>query len=168
MTITFKCEHCHKEIQAPDSAAGKRGQCPYCKQGNYIPAAVSEEDTLPLAPIDEEEERRHQAQVQELLKQERELRSEPGGTEAAPLEHREELKTEDLHHFVVNYCLDMSDSNLERARTHAAQLKKYANVGLEAVEEFASGKALEPALDKIPAKVLQGFLTKLREELKKK
>src|ERR1017187_3310117 len=108
MSITFRCEHCRKDVQAPDSAVGKRGKCPFCGHSSYIPEPVNEEDVLPLAPVDEEEERRHQQEVHQLFEQERDLIAQTGSKPEAPLDQREDVKTEDVHHFVVNYCLDMS------------------------------------------------------------
>ncbi|HOF17905.1 MAG TPA: RNHCP domain-containing protein [Phycisphaerae bacterium] len=165
MTITFQCEHCHKQVQAPDAAAGKRGKCPHCGHSSYIPAPVADEDVLDLAPIDEAEERARKEKIHNLLEQEEKLLQETGGAEPPPLEHRENLSAADLHHFVVNYCLDLSQSNLARAEKHAAELKKFGPLGLEAVSDFVTGKALEPALDPIPVKVLQAFLTDLRDKL---
>ena len=165
MTITFQCEHCRKEVKAPEAAAGKRGKCPYCGQSNYIPAPVSEDDILPLAPVDEAEERRRQERIRALLDQEKQLISESGGEPCVPLEHREAITPEDLHHFVVNYCLDMAGSRLQRAEAHVAKLKQFPGLAQQAVADFVSKKATEPALDSIPARVLQGFLTQLREKL---
>ena len=165
MTITFQCEHCRKEVKAPEAAAGKRGKCPYCGQSNYIPAPVSEDDILPLAPVDEAEERRRQERIRALLDQEKQLISESGGEPFVPLEHRGDLTPEDLHHFVVNYCLDMAGSRLQRAEAHVAKLKQFPGLAQQAVADFVSKKATEPALDSIPARVLQGFLTQLREKL---
>ncbi len=168
MSITFRCEHCRKEVQAPDDAAGKRGKCPYCKQSNYIPQPVSEDELLPLAPLDEEEERRTAREVEQLRRQESELIAEMGGSgeEAVPLEHREEVKAEDVHHHVVNYCLDMASSRLERAETHVRELKKFGAAGREAVGDFLSGRVIEPALDIIPRELLNGLLTQLNSSLK--
>ena len=82
-----------------------------------------------------------------------------------PLEHRQDVSSKDLHHFVVNYCLDMSASNIERAESHAAKLRKFGPVGAQAVEDFLMDEALEPALDAIPRPLLQGFLKRLRQEV---
>ena len=48
----------------------------------------------------------------------------------------------------------------------AQALRDFGQIALEAVEDFASGKTIEPALDAIPAKTLQGFLNDLRDKLK--
>ena len=165
MAITFRCERCHKQITGPDSVGGKRGKCPYCGHSTYIPSPVSDEDMLDLAPIDEETERERQATIAKLRAQERDLIAETGGAEPVPLEHRDELSAADLHHFVVNYCLDMAAGNLERAAGHAGELKKFEKLGIEAVKDFQSGEVSEPALTGIPAPVVQGFLKRLAEEL---
>jgi len=167
MTLTFKCEHCHKQVSAPDSVGGRRGKCPYCKQSTYIPAPVSDEDVLDLAPLDEEEEKDRQALDAELRDQERALIAESGNTEPpVPLSEREDLSVEDLHHFVINYCTDMAAGNLERAAKHADELKQFGKLGREAVKYFQIVQGAEPALAKIPEPVIQGFLKELAGELK--
>jgi len=165
MTITFQCQYCRKQVEAPDESAGRRGKCPFCGRSNYIPSLVKEEDILPLVPLNEEEERRRQRELEEIVKQERELVSGDAAPAMPPLEHREDLKSRDLHHFVVNYCLDVSRNNLERAETYVTELRRFGDVALEAIDDFISGKALEPALDAIPTGVLQGYLKKLRERV---
>ena len=166
MAITFHCGHCHKQVSAPDSAGGKRGECPYCKQSTYIPASVSDEEVPVLAPIDEKEEQHRRAVIDELRAQERDLIAETGGPEPVPLENRDDLTPEDLYHFVVNYCLDMAGGRLERAATCVDELKIFGHLGPAAVADFQDGRATEPALDDIPAPVVQGFLTELAAELR--
>jgi len=165
MSIKFTCEHCRKQVKASDSAAGKRGKCPYCGQTSYIPAPVSEGDVLPLAPVDEGEERRRQEEIKRLREKERDLIAETGGPAPVPLEFREDLTSEDLHHFVVNYCLDMARGKLDRAAVHAAKLKEFGDLGRQAVEDFLTGGASEPALKEIPKPVLEGFLKQMQQEV---
>ena len=163
MTITFKCEHCGKKIEASDSLGGKRGKCPYCKQSNYIPAPVPDDELIDLAPEDTEEEKRIREESEALRSQERGLIAEmdSGDAPPVPLENRDEVNAEDLYHLVVNYCLDLADSKLEQAEDHLAKLQRFPQSAEKAVEDFISGKAIEPALDRIPTKVLQGFLNQL-------
>ncbi|MDY7011026.1 MAG: hypothetical protein SVV80_09785 [Planctomycetota bacterium] len=163
MTITFQCEHCGKKIEAPDALGGKRGKCPYCKQSNYIPAVVSDDELIDFAPENTAEERRRLKEIQALRNQEKGLIAEMGGSEtpSVPLENRERVNPEDLYHLVVNYCLDLADSKLEQAGAHLAKLQEFPVAAEKAVEDFISGKAIEPALDRIPTKVLNGFLKKL-------
>jgi phage FluMu protein Com len=164
MALTFKCEHCHKKISAPESVGGKRGKCPFCKESTYIPMPVDEEEILDLAPIDEAEERERQRLVAELRAQERELIANTGGCDdTLPLSERDNLAPEDLHHFVINYCIDMANGDLERAKKHVAELRQFRRLGLEAVKYFQIIQGDEPALSKIPQPVVQGFLDDLIE-----
>jgi hypothetical protein len=168
MTITIQCENCRKDVTAPDAAAGKRGKCPYCGHSNYIPAPVADDEILDLAPLDEEEERRHQAEVRRLLEQEKALlaagKEEPA---AGPLDERETVTSDDVQHFVVNYCLDMFSSKLDRLRVHVQGLRKYKPAGMQAVDDLLCDRVKEPALKAIPPRALKAFLAQLRDELKR-
>ena len=136
MPITFQCEHCRKQVKAPDGAGGKRGKCPHCGQSNYIPMPAAGDNGISLAEIDTEEERRRREEEEALLRQERELIAETAPPQGAPLEQREDLTSEDLHHFVVNYCLDIAAGKLDRAETHIEQLMKHGQLGATAVDDF--------------------------------
>jgi hypothetical protein len=164
MPITFDCSTCGRQVTAPDSAAGKKGKCPYCGQANDVPFLIDEQedDLIPLAPIDEDEERRIQQERRRLYEQEQDLIGELGRPPPEPLEDREKLASEDLHHFVVNYCLDMAGGRLPRAAQHADQLKRHGILGIRAVDDFLGGTVREPALEHIPKPVLQGLLKELR------
>jgi len=167
MAISFRCQHCVKKVEAPDSAGGKWGRCPYCKQANYIPMPVSDDELLELAP-DEDEQKGNQG-AGTLTPEEQALIAEMGHTapvtSSIPLEHRKDVKPSDIYHIVVNYCLAMADGKLEQAQMYADELENFHDVAIQAVDDFISGKAIEPALDKIPTKVLQGFLNQLRKFL---
>jgi phage FluMu protein Com len=166
VTISFACEHCGKRVEAPDSAGGKRGKCPYCHQSNYIPSPVAEEEVLDLAPVDEQAEQRRREEVRRLMAAERDaLLEDKAPPPAPPLEQREQVSSADLHHFVVNYCLDMAGSKLERAQTHVKRLRRFGPTAVQAVDDFLSGRALEPALDSVPRRLLEGFLKQLRDQL---
>jgi hypothetical protein len=166
MGTTFRCEHCHKEIKSPDTDGGKRGECPFCHQSTYIPSPVAEEEILPLAPLSEEDERKEREKVKALYEQERDLLAQTGGSPPTPLEHREDLTPADLHHFVINFCLEMARDHVEAAEAEAAKLRKFGPLGLEALEEIASGKVREPALDAIARRPRQLYLDTLRSRLK--
>ena len=166
MALTFKCEHCHKKVSAPDSVGGKRGTCPFCKESTYIPMPVSEDEILDLAPIDDEEEQNRQKLESELWAQERDLIAQTGGADAVPLSERDDLSSEDLHHFVVNYCIDMAAGNLNRAHKHADELREFGKLGVDAVKYFQIVQGNEPALAEIPPPVVQGFLADLADRIK--
>ncbi len=166
MTIEFRCEHCGKKVSAPDEAGGKRGKCPYCRGSNFIPAPVDESDLPNVVEPDESEVRRERQQREELRQQERALIEELGGGESVPLEQRDDVSPEDLYHIIVNYCLDIMNSNLERARVHVEKLNTFPGMARQAVDDVLAGKAADPALDVISEKLREGFLKQLRGELK--
>ncbi len=169
MSITFNCEKCGKKIVAPDEAGGRRGRCPYCQASNYIPSPIKDDEIYDLAPEDADEEARRQKELDEIRRQSHALISELGNPELAAgpqgMEMRDDLKPEDLHGYIVNYCLDMAGSKLDRAKTHLAELKKVKRMARSEVDRFISGDILEPALDAIPAKIRMGFLNTLKAAL---
>jgi hypothetical protein len=166
MGLQFQCEHCHKEIQAPLEAGGKRGTCPFCHQSTYIPTPVAEEDILPLAPIDEEEERKARAEAEALLERERGLLAHTGRPPPTPLEHRKDITTTDLHHFVINFCLELARDHVEAAEVEADKLRKFGATGRKALEEIASGKVREPAFEALDRHARELYLDTLRDKLK--
>lgn len=130
------------------------------------PADSDDDDLLGLAPIDEEEERQREARVRKLMEQEAELLSDKEGAEQ--LQNREDIDAADLHHLIVNYCSDMTEGKLDRAKTHVDQLKKYRGLAGEAIDDFLGGKADAvdlQALAHIPPPVLAGFLKSLKGDL---
>ena len=166
MTISFRCEHCRKKVEAPDQAGGRRGRCPYCKGECYVPKPVADDELLPLAEEDPAAEAQHQQELARLAEAQRALRKDLDSEPAAPLEHREDLKAEDLYHLVVNYCLALADSKLPQAEAHAKELHKHRHLAMTAVDDFVTGRTVEAALQRIPGKLLQGFLMQLMVRMK--
>ena len=167
MPIEFHCEHCGKLIKAPDESAGRRGKCPYCQQSNYIPQPVDESELPPLEPEDEGYEKHRREEVERLLRLERDVQAERDGeAPGPPLEQRDDVAPEDVHHFVVNFCVALADGKLEKADQHARKLRRFRGVAEEAVLDFQNGKVEEPALNAIPPRVLKGMLKELQDRLK--
>ena len=165
MTIKFNCQQCRKEIQAPDAAGGKRGKCPYCATSNYVPMPVAEDDTIPLAPVDEQDELQRQKEIEELLRQERALLAETGEEPSERGAESDAGGATDLRQLVVEYCLDMHKGKLPKAQATAAALKKNPSAALRLVGDFMSGREIEPGLATMPGALLQGFLRQLRGQL---
>jgi len=166
MPIKFLCEHCHNEVTAPDSAAGKRGKCPFCSNSMQIPAPISEDDILPLAPIDEEEERRLREEEEALWREDIALLdTSDDNTDASVVEGHSDMSSEELRRFAINYCLAMAGSDLDRASTLVVKLKRFGLLGHEAVDGLMNDDALDPALAGLPAPLVKGFLAQLRKEL---
>jgi len=167
MPIKIHCQYCHKSIKAPDEAAGKRGKCPFCGQSNYIPNPVSEDELIPLASVDEQEEKELERRREELLKEEMKVRETEGGTdEIGGLENRQDLSSEDLHRYVAKYVSAMYNSKFDEAEAEVQRLKKFRYTGLQAVEDFLTGKASDPAMKNVPDKLREGFLKELSGKLR--
>ena len=137
------------------------------ENGENIPDEECDDRLIPLVPLDEEEETRRRETIDRLLDLQHDLIAEMTGELPTPLEHRENLSGADLEHFVVNYCLDLSAGQHERARKNIANLRRFAPVARTAVEDLLSGKSREPALGFIPPKTLQKWLKQLLAEIGK-
>lgn len=51
MSIQFRCHHCNKRIQAPDTASGRNAKCPVCGHAIEVPRVLPDDD--PLAGFDD-------------------------------------------------------------------------------------------------------------------
>ena len=130
-----------------------------------VPDEEQDDGLIPLVPLDEKEEARRRETIDKLLEAQRDLIAEMTGELPVPLEHRENLTSADLEHFVVNYCLDLAAGRDERAQMHVGTLRRFAPVARSAVENFLSGKSKEPVLGSIPSKTLQKWLKRLLKAL---
>ncbi len=122
------------------------------------------DDTLPLAPLDEEEERQRREALRREQEEQRDLLAAMTRRPTVPLEHRENLSTSDLEHFVINYVLDLSAGHRDRACLHVLQLQTFGALGIETVEEFLQGKR-DPALRSVPPTTLRRYLRYLRDRI---
>lgn len=125
----------------------------------------TDDDLIPLQPLDEQEEQRQRDLEEQIRSSSREYLAEIRGDPPIPLEHREDLSAADVGHFVVNYCIDRMQGRDERAATQARQLRRFPRIGQEAVEYYLRGKWTEAVLDPIPPKQLRVFLRQLLVEL---
>ncbi len=46
MSIQFRCHHCNKRVQAPDSAGGKKARCPSCGQTVEVPIVKADDEDV--------------------------------------------------------------------------------------------------------------------------
>ena len=124
-----------------------------------------DDNTIPLAPLDEEEEERQRQLKKELAELGRDLIAETGAKGVIPLEHRENLSAADFEHFVVNYCLDMYRAHPEKTYSYVKTMRKHIDFAREALKNFRSGKTTEPALKIIPVERLEKLFEKLAGQL---
>jgi len=157
MAITFHCECCKKKINAPDSAGGKWGKCPYCTHKCYIPSPPSPDDEeIKLAPIDETEEEKYkrmmletQSVTQSLLHQ----TQEP--TDSA---QKDDIDDKELAKRILNYLKLMSEGSLDDAHNLAEKISPYKKSALPMLEKLLTAKAPLPGLHSIPKKVLEHYI----------
>lgn len=170
MSIEIHCSKCQKLIKAPDDAGGRRGKCPYCKSSVYIPTVSSDDETIPMAPLDEDEERHARelhseaAQYTAAVDHVRDAGPDepaPGmdGDDTEPAGEVPEL-AEDVEAFV----LAMRDSNLDDAEAAAARLKKVGTRGRDYVQGLIVDEML-PDFPDVPTPLVRGFLKALASRL---
>jgi len=177
MSIELHCPQCEKLIRAPDNAGGRHGRCPHCNAEMYIPMPSAEDDVIPLAPVDEQEERReaelHREAVRyaaafdkDMASAEPPPESEPGAKGArrsasapAPGE------VVDIGDEVERYVEAMRDSKLDEADRVVAVLKRVHT----RAHDYVEGLILDPApppIGNVPKPLMQGFLKSLLHRLK--
>jgi hypothetical protein len=157
MPITFHCESCKKKINAPDTAGGKWGKCPYCNHKCYIPSPPSADDEeLTLAPIDDSEEEKYNKMMREtqnitqsLLHQTKEPDEK---TQSGNIEDKE------LAQRIAAYLKLMAEGSLDEAHNLAEKISPYKNSAKPILEKMLKAKAPLPGLQNIPKKVLERFI----------
>ncbi|MFA5238127.1 MAG: hypothetical protein WC476_00270 [Phycisphaerae bacterium] len=168
MAITFRCEHCDKEIKAPDNAGGRWGKCPGCGSKIYVPAAGTEEE-LRLAPVDSAEiaeQKRLLAETfrieQEILREKDEV-LEDSPERAVPVY---ELGDDELKRNIVNYLRLMAEADLEQSARLEPAIIHCGKRALKFIDEIALSEIPEPELADIPPHVLAGLVRALRAKIK--
>ena len=173
MSIELHCTKCSKLIRAPDTAGGKRGKCPYCKESVYIPLPPDETDEIGIAPIDEDEVRR-----------EKELRRESIGYVAA-VGHVKDAPPEgagarrsrsdtvrqaapgevvDIGKEVEVFLIAMRDSKLPEADQAVARMKQAGSRAKDHVEGSLLDE-MPPNVKGLPPALVKGFLKTLADRL---
>lgn len=165
MSIELHCPKCNKLIRAPDNAGGKTGKCPYCKAPAYIPALPADEEIIPMAPLDEEEERRlereRQASSQYIASIGRGDGVRTGDAEPSPGEAADDV---DIDAEVDRFILAMRDSQLDEADRAAKTLQSAGPRAREHVQRLILDE-MAPAVENVPPPVVLGFLKNLSDRL---
>ncbi|MHC4646238.1 MAG: hypothetical protein ACYTBJ_12110 [Planctomycetota bacterium] len=170
MPIIFHCDHCGKKIEAQNSAGGKWGKCPACKNKLYVPLLEEPGDELALAPVDETDEERQQRLTAEAYKLAQDILREteiPNGpvepakftTSVSPLSNDELTQT------IVNYLRLMAEGELESAKEVAGVIVPFGRRALETLDRLAVADMAEPGLAHIPPRVLSGLIRNLRSQI---
>ena len=166
MAIIFHCEHCGKKIEAPDSAGGKRSECPACHNKLYVPGLDSDEE-LKLAPIDTDDEVKQKQLMAETHKltqdilQEREVPEGPAGAAASA----HEISDKELTKNIIVYLRLMADGELDEAQRTADLIAPYGPQAINILDTIALSEMPEPELADIPQQVLSGLIRNLRTRI---
>ncbi|MBI4716319.1 MAG: hypothetical protein HY763_00785 [Planctomycetes bacterium] len=176
MPIELHCAKCGKLIRAPESAGGKHGKCPYCMESVYVPMPPEDDGVIPLAPLDEDEERRAAEERREAVRFSAvidKLTDTPGGAEpagrgkaaaagGAPRRGTEDAPGQviDLAEEVERFVLAMRDSKLDAAEAAAGRLRKTGTRGKDYVEGLMLDE-MPPTFANVPPALVQGFLKAL-------
>ncbi len=174
MSIKFHCSHCGKLVKATDEAGGKRGRCPACKESVYVPLPADEDDAIPLAPIDEQQE-----------KADARARTESARA-AAALDHEDRIPPEgampsrtpetaaaipvmdpiaDMGKLIERFVKAMSDSKLDDADRIANKLRTERRRTKAAVQRLMLDEIPPASLSGIPPALVKGFLKNLQGRL---
>lgn len=174
MPIELHCPNCQKSLRAPDDAGGKRSKCPNCGGSVYIPMPVTDDDIIPLAPIDEDEERRAEEERREALRYTATLDKateggapDAGGKGKPAAASRPAPRAADTPGVVIDvkseveaFVLAMKDSRLDAAESAVNRLRKTG----DRARDYVQGLMLDeipPKIGSLPAPLVQGFLKNL-------
>ncbi len=176
MSIEIHCDHCGKLIRAPDDAGGKRGKCPYCEQSVYIPHAASEIEEIPLAPVDEEGQRRSDklraesnalaASVDKATGPAYDVGAgaSSGKTAAKGGAATGASASVDVADEVKRFVLAMSQSKLDETEAILKRLKKLKVRATDYVQGLLNDQ-MPPQFDNVPPPLAKGFLKALGDRL---
>ena len=166
MSIDFHCPYCNKLIKAPDHTGGKKGRCPNCKQGVYIPRPPDELDEFDLSPLDETEEQQRRQMLQEAVEVQRQAYGDKDNGEDVPaVPVPLPTHVDDVPGLVVRYVLAMSQSKLEDSERIVEKLIAHKRAAVKYIKKLNTDDDRPEELADIPEPLLQGFLKTLRNEL---
>lgn len=167
MPIKLHCDHCGKEIKAPDDAGGKWGKCPACHNKVYVPLPETDDDELKVAPLDESEIKKQHELMAETFKLQRDILLEQTAAEAAvaPGAPATDISEQQLTEHIVRYLRQMVDGKLDDAQRTAERIVPHRRKAAAILDHFVKSEAPDPELEDIPKQVLSGFIRNLRTRI---
>lgn len=173
MSIELHCNSCGRLLRVPKELAGKRGKCPACGNGIYIPTPEDEIQELPLAPEDEGDSLREAELQAERRRIDRILARESdeslGNDRPASASQQSsggsERKLVTMEDAVISYLIAMRQSDLGRAERWLNLLRQKRAEALAMIDRLASDQIPPNSMSDVPAGVYQGFLKNLRAQL---
>lgn len=170
MAISLHCESCGSKIKAPDGTGGKYGRCPHCKHRNYIPLPKQPgEEELKLAPIDESEETKYAALMQETFHLTEKILDEKDPLEEVPqgggVKVAGKPNEKDLLKNILMYLVQMAHGQLDAAARTIKKITPYKQETSEILNRMQKTSRPEPELAEIPPHVLEGLIDNLKKQL---
>jgi hypothetical protein len=171
VAIEIHCVRCGKTIRAPDNAGGKRGRCPGCGHEMYIPVPPDQIEEIPLAPVDEEEERKAAELRREAIRYAA-MVDKSGG---APTDARKgggrsgrggqgSSASIDVAKEVADFVLAMGNSQFEDAEAVVARLRGAGKKAREYVQSLLVDQ-MPPKFGKVQPQIAKNFLKALSDRL---
>jgi hypothetical protein len=167
MAITFHCENCGRKIEAADSAAGKWGKCPSCRNRLYVPDLKADAEELRLAPIDESEEAKRKRLLAESYELTQQILQETDVPEvqAETSAPARQLSDRQLRDMIVGYLRQMADGEVAGTEEAARQIAACGQQSTGIIDRMAISEIPEPELQDVPAQVLSGLIRTLRNKI---
>ncbi len=169
MAIEFHCHHCGHLVRTANEHAGRRGKCPHCHNSVYIPTPSEEIEPLPLAPLNEADEREKKRLEEEsrrlaraLLEDKTELPPESASRAPAAQPLGDVRLPGDMEVLVTEYVLAMAEGRLAEAEDLALEIRMDMKRAEEYIQRLSIDQIPPQRLAKIPRPVLLGFLKQLR------
>lgn len=170
MSIELHCPSCNRLIRAPDGAGGRKGKCPHCQNKVYIPTVVSDDDVIPIAPLDPEFEA-HEAQLR------RESASYAASIDKAVDAPRSDsargkgggsfqsggqapMQSVDVRSAVSAFVRAMHESNLDEADRIVERLRKAGTRGRDDVQRLMTDQ-IPTEVEGVAPPLVKGFLKSL-------
>lgn len=165
MSIDLHCPKCTKLIRAPDSAGGKHGKCPYCKESVYVPTPPDQVEEIGVAPLDEDAERHAEELRRESLDYVASIGHASENPSGADRGAQAPGQVVDIGTEVEAYILAMRDSKLDDAERIVARLKRTGHRARDYVEALSIDE-MPPEIENVPPPLIQAFLKKLLDRLR--
>jgi len=170
MSIELHCDHCGQKIRAPAEAGGRWGDCPQCGQKVYIPTPAEDLEEIPLAPVDEEEERRARRQREADMAFEVELQQGGPAHDGSaggrpPAEPDPSADASNLTGQLVKYVRGMGDGRMAECDGIVAGLVGRRREVEKAIKQLTAQTPLPGALAAMPPAVVKGYLKQLLGQL---
>jgi hypothetical protein len=163
------------------SAGGRYGKCPGCHNPIYVPTPDDGLEEIPLAPVDDDAERRDREarRVEADILREKEEGSAParGAAPQAPGRRESPVPKEtpagadtpaltvQITDVILEYLVAMKNSELDKARRLADRLSKVRHQAHSRIQQLMVDAMPPPKLGDMPSGLYLGFLKKLDETL---